>query len=113
MKEKTLRLLLSLTLAVALHIACASPGFAEENEGDDSVEQLCVVLDSTGTRLFTFCGTLHEGDEYIAQDNVLYRIGSIEKRFGIDLGQFGTRERLISCYRYKILTSNKFRQLLV
>ena len=42
-----------------------------------------------------------------------YRIGSIEKRFGIDLGQFGTRERLISCYRCKILTSNKFRQLLV
>ena len=77
MKEKTLRLLLSLTLAVALHISCASPGFAEENEGDDSVEQLCVVLDSTGTRLFTFCGTLHEGDEYIAQDNVLYRIATV------------------------------------
>ena len=77
MKEKTLRLLLSLTLAVALHIACASLGFAEENEGDDSAEQLCVVLDSTGARLFTFCGTLHEGDEYIAQDNVLYRIATV------------------------------------
>ena len=77
MKEKTLRLLLSLTLAVALHIACASPGFAEENEGDDSAEQLCVVLNSTSARLFTFCGTLHEGDEYIAQDNVLYRIATV------------------------------------
>ena len=50
---------------------------------------------------------------HMHRNNVLYRIGSIEKRFGIDLGQFGTRERLISCYRYKILTSNKFRQLLV
>ena len=77
MKEKSLRLLLSLTLAVALLIACASPGFAEESEGDDSAEQLCVVLDATGTRLFTFCGRLHEGDEYIAQDNVLYRIATV------------------------------------
>ena len=50
---------------------------------------------------------------HMHRNNVLYRIGSIEKRFGIDLGQFGTRERLISYYRYKILTSNKFRQLLV
>lgn len=50
---------------------------------------------------------------HMHRNNVLYRIGSIEKRFGIDLGQFGVRERLISCYRYKILTSNKFRQLLV
>ena len=77
MKEKSLRLLLSLTLAVALHIACASPGFAEETEGDDSAEQLRVVLDATGARLFTFCGMLHEGDEYIAQDNVLYRIATV------------------------------------
>ena len=50
---------------------------------------------------------------HMHRNNVLYRIGSIEKRFGIDLGQFSMRERLISCYRYKILTSNKFRQLLV
>lgn len=50
---------------------------------------------------------------HIHRNNVLYRIGSIEKRFGIDLDQFGERERLICCYRYKILTSNKFRQLLV
>ena len=77
MKEKSLRLLLSLTLAVALHIACASPGFAEETEGDDSAEQLRVVLDATGARLFTFCGMLHEGDEYIAQDNALYRIATV------------------------------------
>ena len=77
MKEKSLRLLLSLTLAVALHIACASPGFAEETEGDDSAEQLRVVLDATGAQLFIFCGMLHEGDEYIAQDNVLYRIATV------------------------------------
>ena len=75
--ERSLRLLLSLTLAVALHIACASPGFAEETEGDDSAEQLRVVLDAAGARLFTFCGMLHEGDEYIAQDNVLYRIATV------------------------------------
>ena len=50
---------------------------------------------------------------HMHRNNVLYRIGSIEKRFGIDLNQFGERERLICCYRYKILTSNKFRQLLV
>ena len=50
---------------------------------------------------------------HMHRNNVLYRIGSIEKRFGIDLDQFGERERLICCYRYKILTSNKFRQLLV
>ena len=77
MMERSLRLLLSLTLAVALHIACASPGFAEETEGDDSAEQLRVVLDAAGARLFTFCGMLHEGDEYIAQDNVLYRIATV------------------------------------
>ena len=50
---------------------------------------------------------------HMHRNNVLYRIGSIEKRFGIDLGQFSMRERLISCYRYKILTSNKFRQMIV
>ena len=77
MKERMLRLLLSLTLAASLYAACVPSGFAEENEGDDSAEQLRVVLDSAGAKLFTFCGTLHEGDEYIAQDNVLYRIATV------------------------------------
>ena len=77
MKEKGLRLLLSLALAVMLYAACTAPVSAEEAEGDDAAEQLHVVLDSTGAKLFTFCGALHEGDEYIAQDNALYRIATV------------------------------------
>ena len=50
---------------------------------------------------------------HMHRNNVLYRVGSIEKRFGIDLDKFSEREHLISCYRHKILTSNKFRQMLV
>ena len=46
------------------------------------------------------------------RNNVLYRIGSIEKRFGLDLDDYPTRQRLLNCYRFKILTSNKFRNLL-
>lgn len=77
MKEKGLRLLLSLALAVMLYAACTAPVSAEEAEGDDAAEQLHVVLDSAGAKLFTFCGALHEGDEYIAQDNALYRIATV------------------------------------
>ena len=69
------RFLLSLALAVMLYTACAAPVIAEADDG--AAEQLCVVLDASGARLFTFCGTLHEGDEYIAQDNTLYRIATV------------------------------------
>ena len=75
MKERTMRLLLSLALAVALYAACAVPVSAEETGDDD--EALRVVTDAAGARLFTYCGTLHEGDEYISQDNVLYRIATV------------------------------------
>ena len=69
------RFLLSLALAVMLYAACAAPVSAEDE--DDTTEQLRVVLDASGARLFTFCGTLHEGDEYITQDNALYRIATV------------------------------------
>ena len=69
------RFLLSLALAVMLYTACAAPVIAEADDG--AAEQLYVVLDASGARLFTFCGTLHEGDEYIAQDNTLYRIATV------------------------------------
>ena len=69
------RFLLSLALAVMLYTACAAPVSAEDE--DDTTDQLRVVLDASGARLFTFCGTLHEGDEYIAQDNALYRIATV------------------------------------
>ena len=59
MKEKGLRLLLSLALAVMLYAACTAPVSAEEAEGDDAAEQLHVVLDSAGAKLFTFCCALH------------------------------------------------------
>ena len=88
-----------------------APAALAEDDPDDNA--VFTVTDENGNALFAISHAVNVGDEYISRDNVLYRIGSIEKRFGIDLGQFGTRERLISCYRYKILTSNKFRQLLV
>ena len=69
------RFLLSLALAVMLYTACSVPVSAEED--GDTTEQLRVVLDASGSRLFTFCGMLHEGDEYIAQDNTLYRITTV------------------------------------
>lgn len=74
MKTKGLRLLLSFTLALALYVACTTAVYAEDDGGEDA---LSVVLDASGAKLFTFYGVLHEGDEYIARDNVLYRIATV------------------------------------
>ena len=43
-------------------------------------ETLYSVNDTEGNPLFTFCGELHEGDEYIAKDNMLYRIEQVEQQ---------------------------------
>ena len=51
------------------------PGKAEETD----LDTIYTVRDrSNAAHLFTFCGTLSEGDEYISADNTLYRITSIQ-----------------------------------
>lgn len=35
------------------------------------------VTDASGAPLFTFCGDLNTGDEYISEDNTLYRVQSV------------------------------------
>lgn len=72
MKQKCLRFMLSFSLAIALYIACSAAVYAEDAE-----DSLSVVVDEAGSPVFTFYGVLHEGDEYIAQDNTLYRITSV------------------------------------
>lgn len=47
------------------------------------------------------------------RNNVLYRIESIVKRHRLNLDNYETRQRLINCYRIKILMSAKFRDLLI
>ena len=49
---------------------------------------------------------------HMHRNNVLYRIRSIEKRYGLDLDQFEARQRLLNCYRIKIMTSWQFRDML-
>ncbi len=46
------------------------------------------------------------------RNNVLYRIKSIERRFGFDLDRHHTRERLLACYRLRALQSAEFRSSL-
>lgn len=67
MKKRTFLLFL-LLLFPALSIA--------EEDADDV---LYAVSDAEKNPLFTFCGTLSEGDEYISQDNMLYRVASISE----------------------------------
>lgn len=47
------------------------------------------------------------------RNNVIYRVESIERRFGLKLDRYETRQRILSCYRVKILMSSKFRDLLL
>ena len=53
-------------------------------------DKLYTVYDQSDAHVFTFCGTLSEGDEYISSDNTLYRITAIEdlqakaERIGIE-----------------------------
>ena len=42
-------------------------------------DTLYTVTDSVNATLFTFCGSISEGDEYIAADNTLYRIVTIDR----------------------------------
>lgn len=46
------------------------------------------------------------------RNSVLYRINNLEKKYGLDLDSYSTRERLLTIFRFKILTSSKFRALL-
>ena len=70
MKEKRL---LPILFSFALLMLCFFPAFscAESFEYSDTV---FTVMDTEGKRIFTRCGAIHEGDEYISADNTLYRI---------------------------------------
>ena len=74
MKEKYTRFLLSFFLALALYCACAVNASADDQV---DAEALHVAVDGSGAYLFSIHGVLSEGDEYIAGDNVLYRITTV------------------------------------
>lgn len=78
------RNLFPLMLALVLTIG-AAPGARAEDWADDS--RIFTAADSEGNTIFTLCGMLHEGDEYISADNTLYRIASID-------GQTAVTERI-------------------
>ena len=72
------KFLLTLTAFICLSLfftLCFIPGALAENWADDST--VFTVDDRTGKRIFTICGAICEGDEYISTDNTLYRITSI------------------------------------
>ena len=73
-RNKAGNLLLAFVLALTLHVAFAIDVSADD-WGDDRA--LHVAVDSAGAYLFTFSGTLTEGDEYISEDNILYRIVTV------------------------------------
>lgn len=73
-KNKAGNLLLAFIMALTLYIAFAIDVRADD-WGDDRA--LHVAVDSAGAYLFTFSGTLTEGDEYISEDNILYRIATV------------------------------------
>lgn len=74
MKDKFTRFLLSFFLALALYCACAVNASADDQV---DAEVLHVAVDGSGAYLFSIHGVLSEGDEYIAGDNVLYRIATV------------------------------------
>lgn len=74
MKDKFTRFLLSFFLALALYCACAVNASADDQV---DTEALHVAVDGSGAYLFSIHGVLSEGDEYIADDNVLYRIATV------------------------------------
>ena len=74
MKDKFTRFLLSFFLALALYCACAVNASADDQV---DAEALHVAVDGSGAYLFSIHGVLSEGDEYIAGDNVLYRITTV------------------------------------
>ncbi len=49
---------------------------------------------------------------HMHRNNILYRIGNIEKRYQLDLGKYGLRQYLLNCYRIKIQSSANFRKML-
>ena len=60
-------------LLICFAFLCPLKALSEEN----SEELLYSVVDSENNPIFSFCGLLSEGDEYIANDNTLYRITAI------------------------------------
>lgn len=73
-RNKAGNLLLAFIMALTLHVAFTIDVRADD-WGDDRA--LHVAVDSAGAYLFTFSGTLTEGDEYISEDNILYRIATV------------------------------------
>ena len=74
MKEKYSRLLLSFFLALTLYCACAVNASADDQTDE---ETLHVAVDDSGAYLFSINGVISEGDEYITDDNMLYRIATV------------------------------------
>ena len=80
MKNKLLCLALSFLLALTLYAYCASGAIAESEaafELSDDGQTVFTAVDSAGNALFSICGSIAEGDEYISADNILYRVVSV------------------------------------
>ncbi len=80
MKNKLLCLALSFLLALTLYAYCASGAMAESEaafELSDDGQTVFTAVDPSGNALFSVCGSISEGDEYISADNILYRVVSV------------------------------------
>ena len=78
MNNKLTRLLLAAALALLFLTqgANAAAETADDGWGDDS--EVYTAVSEDGERLFSISGQISEGDEYISEDNVLYRVVSVE-----------------------------------
>ena len=66
--KKSVLLIAAILLLIVPRLSC----------GEEAGESLYQIADAQGNALFTFSGELHVGDEYIAQDNRLFRITAVE-----------------------------------
>ena len=80
MKNRLLYLALSFLLALTLYAYCASGAVAESEatlELSNDGQTVFTAVDPSGNALFSICGSISEGDEYISGDNILYRVISV------------------------------------
>lgn len=93
--------------------------FSAENSHLDLIERLQLDHDVSDLKvLYRFLfnerkATPTAEQLHMHRNNVLYRIGSIEKRYHLDLNDFFTRQYLLACFRIKINGSAKFRKQLL
>lgn len=68
--KKTFICVLTASLILALSAAACAEGWEDD-------QTIYTAVTAQGEKLFTRSGAIHEGDEYISRDNVLYRITGV------------------------------------